>query len=335
MSLTTVAAIAVIADPGARLVPRILGSLPFRWLGQRSYGIYLWHWPIFAITRPQLDVPLAGLPLLALRLTLTLGVAEVSYHFVESPVRSGALGRAWQNWREAHGRQRRRLGWRWAGGIASFLFFTVLLGDSVVRAQPPAPPPYLAVAAIDTIDSPAAASTGALGGGPVANSSGSALPTPNLAPTPSFPEEPAKPVAPANSGSSATEVSGLDASSLGLVGRAIGCLTWTPLCDSEVADHGPQLPGSTPHGPATVKSVAGGALGASAPAGQAQRPISGGSPARSQGMPFRLRPAAPRRAGKALPQHALLPASQPGRAHHRVIAIGDSVMFGGGPVVIS
>ena len=48
----------------------LLGGQPLRWIGQRSYGIYLWHWPVFMITRPQLDVPLEGLPLLVIRLGL-------------------------------------------------------------------------------------------------------------------------------------------------------------------------------------------------------------------------------------------------------------------------
>ena len=41
------------------------------WIGVRSYGIYLWHWPIYMVTRPHSDVPLTGIPLLVLRLALT------------------------------------------------------------------------------------------------------------------------------------------------------------------------------------------------------------------------------------------------------------------------
>ena len=68
---------------GAAVVPRsplalILGLAPIRWIGTRSYGIYLWHWPIFQITRARVDVVLADGPLLALRLAPTLVAAEVS-----------------------------------------------------------------------------------------------------------------------------------------------------------------------------------------------------------------------------------------------------------------
>lgn len=72
-----------------------LGTQPLRYLGQRSYGIYLWHWPIFMMTRPQLDVPWEGIANLAVRLGLTLAVAELSYRFIEMPIRRGDLGRLW------------------------------------------------------------------------------------------------------------------------------------------------------------------------------------------------------------------------------------------------
>ena len=81
----TALVIAVVVRPGTRVVPGILGWRPLRWLGLRSYGIYLWHWPVFMLTRPQLDVSLDGIPLLAVRLALTIVLAEMSYRLVEKP----------------------------------------------------------------------------------------------------------------------------------------------------------------------------------------------------------------------------------------------------------
>ena len=60
-------------------------------MGTRSYGLYLWHWPIFVFTRPQLDLPLGGVPDLVLRLGLVVALAEASYRLVEKPIRSAGF----------------------------------------------------------------------------------------------------------------------------------------------------------------------------------------------------------------------------------------------------
>lgn len=92
--LVDLASAALIAALVARTaLSRLLGARPLAWLGRRSYGLYLWHWPIFAVTRPEFDSTLHGAPLLGLRLTLTFVAAELCYRFVEQPIRSGALGR--------------------------------------------------------------------------------------------------------------------------------------------------------------------------------------------------------------------------------------------------
>ena len=70
-----------------------LGTQPLRYIGQRSYGLYLWHWPVFMVTRANLDIALDGIPLLALQLALTFGIAELSYRYVEMPIRRGAIDR--------------------------------------------------------------------------------------------------------------------------------------------------------------------------------------------------------------------------------------------------
>lgn len=84
---------------------RALDVAPLRWVGDRSYGLYLWHWPLLVLvlvasqgTGPGAPVPVwAGL----LTLALTVAFAAASYRFVEQPVRRlgfrgafAALGRA-------------------------------------------------------------------------------------------------------------------------------------------------------------------------------------------------------------------------------------------------
>lgn len=98
VALCSALVIVAATHPRAYLVPRLLGWQPLRWIGLRSYGLYLWHWPVFQLTRPYLDVPLDGWQLLGLRLMVVAAIVEVSYRLVELPVRHGALDRAARAW---------------------------------------------------------------------------------------------------------------------------------------------------------------------------------------------------------------------------------------------
>jgi peptidoglycan/LPS O-acetylase OafA/YrhL len=144
VGLTTAAAIMAVVHPHTRLGAGILGWGPLRWIGQRSYGIYLWHWPVFMVTRPGLDVPLEGLPLLALRLGVTVLLAHLSYEYVEAPIRRGALERAWRRLRQSRGIRRKQLRRRWVAAFASILVPCAVLGFAVAQAEPPDKPSYLA-----------------------------------------------------------------------------------------------------------------------------------------------------------------------------------------------
>jgi peptidoglycan/LPS O-acetylase OafA/YrhL len=144
VGIATTATIMAVVHPHSVIGSRFLGSAPLRWVGVRSYGIYLWHWPVFMVTRPDLDVPIDGLPLLALRLTATVVLADLSYRFIETPIRRGALGRAWRTLREARGPLRRRLRLQWAGVLVPILASCALLGVAVAQAEPPEKPSYLA-----------------------------------------------------------------------------------------------------------------------------------------------------------------------------------------------
>jgi hypothetical protein len=57
------------------------------WIGKRSYGIYLWHWPVLELTRAHTDVPFGGPPLLIMQVAITVGIAELSYRYIEIPIR--------------------------------------------------------------------------------------------------------------------------------------------------------------------------------------------------------------------------------------------------------
>jgi hypothetical protein len=144
VGIATTATIMAVVYPHTFIGARLLGSAPLRWIGVRSYGIYLWHWPVFMVTRPKIDVPFDGWPLLALRLAATVILADLSYRYIETPIRRGALSRAWRTLREAQGPLRRRLRLQWAGALVPILASCALLGVAVAQAEPPNKPSYLA-----------------------------------------------------------------------------------------------------------------------------------------------------------------------------------------------
>lgn len=93
-----VVVIAIATHPAVAM-GRVLGNKPMVYLGKRSYGLYLWHWPIFLVLRPGIDIGWTGLPAFALQFALTMVAAELSYRYVEMPIRRGALGRLWNQLR--------------------------------------------------------------------------------------------------------------------------------------------------------------------------------------------------------------------------------------------
>jgi hypothetical protein len=95
------ASIVALASHPAISFGKVLATQPMRYIGERSYGLYLYHWPIFVVTRPGIDLPFDGVPAWILRMALTFGVAELSYRYLEVPIRRGALSATWRRWREA------------------------------------------------------------------------------------------------------------------------------------------------------------------------------------------------------------------------------------------
>jgi peptidoglycan/LPS O-acetylase OafA/YrhL len=81
----------VVVSPGSALA-RLLSLAPLVWLGRISYGVYLWHWPLFTYVTAD-ATGLSRWPLLAVRLVGTLAVAVLSYLLIEQPIRHGGLGR--------------------------------------------------------------------------------------------------------------------------------------------------------------------------------------------------------------------------------------------------
>ncbi len=79
-----------IVHPASRFAP-LLRNRVLLWIGERSYAIYLWHWVIFQISRPQVDLDGENWALFLLRILLVLAMADISLRLVELPIRSGAV----------------------------------------------------------------------------------------------------------------------------------------------------------------------------------------------------------------------------------------------------
>ena len=82
-----------LVHPASRFAP-LISSAPFNWVGQRSYGIYIWHWVIFQVTRPSVDLTGQSWALYLARVLLVLALADISLRWVEIPFRQGMV----QNW---------------------------------------------------------------------------------------------------------------------------------------------------------------------------------------------------------------------------------------------
>jgi len=190
LSLATVAVVAVLAHPST-LLGRILGVPPLRWIGVRSYGIYLWHYPIIVLTSPVIGAPS---PLLTLaQVGATVAVAALSWRFVEEPIRRHGFRGVFAGLTAPRWSVRGVPMGLWAGvGAAGLLLGASGLGLSgVVSAAPTASLMALPASLVEA-PSPTSAPAPALIGLPH-NWCGSPPASPVVAPAPSAPASPPPP----------------------------------------------------------------------------------------------------------------------------------------------
>ena len=84
------AIITSIVHPASRFAP-ILQNRVLLWIGERSYAIYLWHWVIFQVTRPSVDLAGASWAMYSLRILIVFALADISLRYIELPVRRGVI----------------------------------------------------------------------------------------------------------------------------------------------------------------------------------------------------------------------------------------------------
>ncbi|NUR61055.1 MAG: acyltransferase, partial [Catenulispora sp.] len=139
-------------------VAGLLASKPCVWLGERSYALYLWHWPVFDATRPGADLAWPPAAVFLLRMALSVLFADLTYRFIETPVRHGALGRTGGRVRAAVQERRPAVPLVAAGGVLAVVAATAMLADTLLVTAATHPVDARAVAADG---GPAAALAGA------------------------------------------------------------------------------------------------------------------------------------------------------------------------------
>ena len=135
----TLLVIAAVTHRGAKM-GMFLGAQPLHWIGTRSYGLYLYHWPIFEIIRGNAGATLT-VPEFVGAMVLTCVITELSYRYVEMPIRRRQLGKWLDRARDVHDpRQRQALAVGAVACVAAFGFaavsmFTAPLKQNEVQAS--------------------------------------------------------------------------------------------------------------------------------------------------------------------------------------------------------
>jgi hypothetical protein len=88
VALAVAVTIAQVVTSPDGFAARLLSLRPVGWVGRISYGLYLWHWPLFAALNAE-RTGLTGVALSGLRIAVTVAVAAAGYHLVELPIRRG------------------------------------------------------------------------------------------------------------------------------------------------------------------------------------------------------------------------------------------------------
>ena len=96
-ALATTAVLFSVVSSQRSILARCLSVAPLRYVGRISYGMYLWHFPLF-IYIDNARTGLTGYPLFAVRVAVTLAVATVSFYVIERPIRQGNLLHGWRAW---------------------------------------------------------------------------------------------------------------------------------------------------------------------------------------------------------------------------------------------
>lgn len=86
--LPVAGALLILLQPAQGPTGQLLASKPMVWLGQLSYSLYLWHWPVLALLRYYTGEQVLDMPFSLLFIALTLALAILSYYTLEVHLRA-------------------------------------------------------------------------------------------------------------------------------------------------------------------------------------------------------------------------------------------------------
>jgi peptidoglycan/LPS O-acetylase OafA/YrhL len=89
-ALAAGALVVAVASSGA--LGKMIGWAPLRWIGVRSYGIYLWHWPVIAIFAARAGAESTTFGVRAAETALTITLAAASWRWIEAPILRDGFG---------------------------------------------------------------------------------------------------------------------------------------------------------------------------------------------------------------------------------------------------
>jgi peptidoglycan/LPS O-acetylase OafA/YrhL len=157
VDVATAVLLVAAVSPGT-LIARSLGTATLRWIGLRSYGLYLWHWPIILIITPELRWAGGTYVVFGLQLAATTIVAAASYRWVEAPIRrAGFRGTLDALRRRVQLPLALRLA-RATGAAAAVCSVAVVVGFAAT-AQGPKEPEYFKLDSIRVVSAPRATAT--------------------------------------------------------------------------------------------------------------------------------------------------------------------------------
>ncbi|WP_145410076.1 acyltransferase family protein [Paenibacillus xylanexedens] len=135
-AIATTILVAVLAHPSSFLA-RIIGAKPLRWIGERSYGLYLWHYPVIVLTTPSIDTGGVHPVRMILQVLATVVLASLSLKYIENPIRYNGFRNTLSNmWGRGHHRYGvSHVWWKRSALVLSTLLIVVTVSQMMITSE--------------------------------------------------------------------------------------------------------------------------------------------------------------------------------------------------------